>query len=70
MAGVASYNIFRYISNGNVFKMESFDIKSDGRNLPTLYLEDIFEYAISNADILKTEFSHWKIARLLYIEIK
>ena len=50
--------------------MEAFYIKADSRNLPTLELEDIFECAISNADILTTEFRHWKIARLLYIEIK
>ena len=49
--------------------MEAF-YKSDSRNLPILELEDIFEYAMSNVDILKTEFRHWKIARLLYIEIK
>ena len=50
--------------------MEVFYIKSDIRNLQTLELEDIFEYAMSNVDILKTEFRNWKIARLLYIEIK
>ena len=33
--------------------MEAFYIKADCRNLTTLELEDIFEYAISNADILK-----------------
>ena len=48
--------------------MEAFYIKADSRNLPKLDLEDIFEYAISNADILKTKFRHCKIARLLYSE--
>ena len=33
--------------------MDAFYIKEESRNLPTLDLEDIFEYAISNADILK-----------------
>ena len=50
--------------------MEVFYIKADCRNLPKLELEDIFEYDIRNADILKTEIRHWKIARLLNIEIK
>ena len=50
--------------------MEAFYIKADSSNLPKLDLEDIFEYAISNADILKTEFMHWKIAMSLYIDIK
>ena len=48
--------------------LEAFYIKADSRNQPKLDLEDIFEY--SNVDILKTEFRQWKIARLVYIEIK
>ena len=51
-------------------KMEAFYIKADIINLPKLDLEDIFEYAISNEDILKMEFRHCKMAMLLYIEIK
>ena len=41
-----------------VFKMETFYIRADSRNLPKLDLEDIVEYAISNAYILKTKFRH------------
>ena len=46
-------------------KWRHFYIKADSRSQPKLDLQNIFEYAIRNADILKTEFRHWKIGRLL-----